>query len=81
MDYYQNRKKEENRDIKYRFALRIVIPQLVTCADPERGQVFLKNHKVIGFLSKTARDPLKIHKPTKPEFNVGPSLVRQRNAI
>ena len=30
----------------------------------------LKNHKNIGFLSKT-----------KPAFNVGPSTARQRNAI
>ena len=44
------------------------------CADPEwgRGQ---KNHKAIGFLSKTDTDPLENHKATDPAFNVGPSLV------
>ena len=41
----------------------------------------LKNHKNIGFLSNTGSDPLKNHKATKPAFNVGPSSVRQRNAI
>ena len=41
----------------------------------------LKNHKSIGFLSKTGPDPLKNHKATKPAFSVGPSLTRQRNAI
>ena len=35
----------------------------------------------IGFLSNTGLGPLKNHKATKPVFNVGPSLVRQRNAI
>ena len=30
----------------------------------------LKNHKNIGFLSKTGPDPLKNHKTTKPSFNV-----------
>ena len=41
----------------------------------------LKNHKNIGFLSKTGPDPLKNHKATKPAFNVGLSSARQRNAI
>ena len=41
-----------------------------------------KNHKNIGFSSKTGPDPLnKIKKATKPAFNVGPSSTRQRNAI
>ena len=40
-----------------------------------------KNHKHIGFLSNTGLHPLKNHKATKSVFNVGPSLVRQRNAI
>ena len=35
----------------------------------------------IRFLSNTGEDPLKNHKTTKPAFNVGPSLARQRNAI
>ena len=37
--------------------------------------------KIIGFLSNTRPDSLKIHKATKPTFNVGPSSARQRNAI
>ena len=41
----------------------------------------LKNHKNIGFLSKTGPDSLKNHKATKPEFNVGSSSARQLNAI
>ena len=41
----------------------------------------LKNYKNIGFLSNTSPDPLKNQKATKPAFNVGPSLARQRNAI
>ena len=41
----------------------------------------LKNHKNIGFFSKTGPDPLKNHKAAKPAFNVGPSSARQRNAI
>ena len=59
-----------------------------TCADPEGGGGVagpdpspLKNHKNIGFLSNTGPDPLKNHKATKPAFNVGQSLARQRNAI
>ena len=48
------------------------------------GQVVqnpLKNHKNIGFLSKTGPDPLKNHEATKPAFNYGLSSARQRNAI
>ena len=41
------------------------------CRDPPP----LKNHKNIGFLSNTGPDLLKIHKATKPAFNVGPSSV------
>ena len=41
----------------------------------------LKNHKNVGFLSKTDPDPLDNHKATKPAFNVGPLSDRQRNAI
>ena len=41
----------------------------------------LKNHKIIVFLSNTGPDPLKYHKATKPEFNVGPSSARQQYAI
>ena len=41
-----------------------------------------ENHKNIGFLCNTGPDPLKKnHKAAKPEFNVGPSSARQRNAI
>ena len=40
-----------------------------------------KNHKNIGFPSNTRPNPRKNLKVTKPAFNVGPSLVRQRNAI
>ena len=35
----------------------------------------------ICFHSNTGPDPLKNHKATKLAFNVGPSSVRQRNAI
>ena len=38
-------------------------------------------HPHIVFLSNTDSDPLKNHKSTKSAFNVGPSSVRQRNAI
>ena len=41
----------------------------------------LKNHTNIGFFSNTGPDPLNNHKATKPAFNDGPSLARQRNAI
>ena len=40
-----------------------------------------KNHKNIGFLSKTGQDLLKNHKTTKPALNIGPSSARQWNAI
>ena len=53
-------------------------------ADPEGGQGVgtpLENHKNIGFLSNTGPDSFKNHKATKPAFNVGLSLARQRNAI
>ena len=43
---------------------------------PEKSQTLN-----IGFLSNTGPGPLKIHKATKPAFNVGPSSARQRNAI
>ena len=45
------------------------------------GPLPLKNLKNIGFLSNSGPDPLKNHEATKPAFNVGPSSVRQRNAI
>ena len=41
----------------------------------------LNNHRYIGFPSNIDPDPLKIHKATKPAFNVGSSLACQRNAI
>ena len=37
----------------------------------------LKNHKKLEVLSSTDPGPLKSHKATKPEFNVGVSLVGQ----
>ena len=40
-----------------------------------------ENHKNIGFLRNTCPDPLTNHKATEPVFNVGPSWIRQRNAI
>ena len=43
--------------------------------------LLLRNHKNIGFLSKTGPDPLKNHKATKPIFNVGSLSARQQNAI
>ena len=57
-------------------------PKPGPCADPEWGtggpDPPLKNHQNLGFPSKTGPDPtgpnpLKNHKATKPEFNVGPS--------
>ena len=56
-------------------------------ADPEVGgqgvRTPLKNHNNIGFIlpANTGPDPLKKHKAAKPEFNVGSSSARQRNAI
>ena len=35
------------------------------------GRTPLENRKNTGFLSNTDPDPLKIHKATKPRFNVG----------
>ena len=40
-----------------------------------------KYHTNLGFLSNSSPDPLNNHKATKPAFNVGPSLARQRNAL
>ena len=57
------------------------------CADPEGGggMGFVLPMKItkIGFLSNTGPDPLKITKlpSQQPAFKVGPSLVRQPNAI
>ena len=45
------------------------------------GHPLPENHKKSGFFSNTGPDPLKNHEATKPEFNVGPSLARQRNVI
>ena len=62
----------------------------VSCTNPEEGgggagalpppPSPLKNQQNIGFQSNTSPDPLKIHKATKPAFNVGPSSARQQNA-
>ena len=41
----------------------------------------LENHKTIGFLSNTCRNPLEKHNATKPVFNLGPLSACQRNAI
>ena len=58
------------------------LARLCVCASREgRMGTPLNNHKTIGFPSNTRSNPLKNLKVTKPEFNVGPSLVRQRNAI
>ena len=51
---------------------------VTSLGDPEReeGQGVrtpLKNHKNIGFLSNAGSESPKIHKATKPAFNVGPS--------
>ena len=62
----------------------ISLNMVPACTDPEGGPVGLdphKNHKNIGFLSNTGKDPLKSHKATKPAFNVGPSLALQQNPI
>ena len=40
-----------------------------------------KSQKYSVFFSNTGPDPLKNRKATKPTFNVGPSLARQRNAL
>ena len=58
----------------------------IHCSDPEGGgeqeaRIPLKSHKNIGFLSNIGPHPLKNHIATKTTFNVGPSSVRQRNAI
>ena len=52
-------------------------------ADPEwgtGGPESPEKLQKIGILSNTGPDPPKNHKATKPEFNVGPSSARQRNA-
>ena len=41
----------------------------------------LEYHKNTGFLRNTGTDRMKNHEATKPAFNVGSSLERQRNAI
>ena len=46
-----------------------------------RSGPLLNNHQNWGFLSNSVPDPLKNRKATKPVFNVGPSLARQRNVI
>ena len=46
----------------------------------DRGPDPPEKSQNIGFLSNTGPDPLKNHKATKPEFNVG-SSARQRNVI
>ena len=38
-----------------------------------------ENNEAIEFLSVTDPDPFENQKATKPVFNVGPSLARQRN--
>ena len=48
-----------------------------SCANPGGGTGVPDT----GFLCRTGSDPLKSHKATKPEFNVGPSLACQQNAI
>ena len=58
----------------------------IAWADPEGGGGRRsvpppEKSQKIGFLSNTDPDSLKDHKATKPEFNVGPSSARQRNAI
>ena len=40
-----------------------------------------KNHKNIGFLSKTGTNPLKNYKAAKPAFNAGPSAKRHLNGV
>ena len=61
-----------------------------TCADQEGGGGGVrgsglpspeKYNQNIGSLINTGPDIPKNHKATKPAFNVGPSSVRQRNAI
>ena len=39
----------------------------------------LNNHKIIGFLSNSAPEPLKNYKATEPALKVGPSPACQRN--
>ena len=56
----------------------------ISCADPERGTGGSdppEKSQNIGSLSNPGPDPLKNHEATKPAFNVGPSLARQRNPI
>ena len=54
-------------------------------ADPDGGDRGfgppLENPKTIGFLSNTGADHQENHKATKPAFNVGTLLARQKNAI
>ena len=61
--------------------------KMSVCTDPEKGNRVFRpppprnNHKALGFHSNTGQNRLKYHKATKQDFNVGPSLARQRNAI
>ena len=41
----------------------------------------LKIHRVIGFLTNTGLDPLKITSATKPAINVGPSSTGHQNQL
>ena len=57
---------------------------LSPCANLEgdRGsRPSLKNRKNLGFVSNSGPNILENHEATEPEFNVGPSSARQRNAI
>ena len=62
------------------------LARLCVCAwaDPEGAggpDTHLKITNLWALPSDTGPDHLNNHKVTKPAFNVGPSLVQQRNAI
>ena len=71
---------EVNLDTTPSYTFDSYLP-LTAWADPEGGGARGPDPPTKSILSNTGPDPLKSHKVTKPVFNVGPSSVRQRNAI
>ena len=70
----------EYSKLKSRLSETVLLHAQIQRGDGRSGPPPEKSQN-IGFLSNTGPDPLKNHKASKPEFNVGPSLARQRNAI
>ena len=56
---------------------------ILSCTDPECGQgvPLMENYKAIWLHRNTVADPFENHKAAKPNFNVKPLSVHQRNTI